>query len=517
MGSFSSALSGLNSASVDLSVISNDLANMNTVGYKSSDANFQDLFYQQIGSSAAGNPQEVGSGVTVGSISSNFTEGTISATGVPTDVAVDGEGYFVVNKSGEQEFTRAGNFSIASNGDLLASDGGQVMGYPAVNGVVNANQTVAPLMIPAGLTVPAKASSQFSLTVSLNSSGGTAVSAAAQQTGSGIAPATVLKTGSTLNFTDGTNAFTYTSAAGDTLNSAVTAINANPNYTASIAGNTLVVTAKSGQGVTFSANTLTDAATSTQAEAFATSGTAQQAGTFSTPVTVYDALGGTHVLTATFTKTASNTWSYALTVPASDVGQTGNPVTVKSGSLTFNGNGQLTSPTGTVAVAVNNLADGATNMALNWNLTSPGTGTGLLTQVAGPSSTYSTQTDGYSSGSLQSFSVASDGTIQGVFSNGATLALGQLALASFTNSQGLLKNGSNTYLASLSSGQPTIGAPNAGGLGSITGGSLEQSNVDIATEFSHLILAQRDYQANAQTVTTLDQVSQYAINMIQNG
>jgi flagellar hook protein FlgE len=94
MGSFSSALSGLNSASVDLSVISNDLANLNTVGYKSSDANFQDLFYQQIGSSAAGNPQEVGSGVTVGSISSNFTEGTISATGVPTDVAVDGEETF---------------------------------------------------------------------------------------------------------------------------------------------------------------------------------------------------------------------------------------------------------------------------------------------------------------------------------------------------------------------------------------------------------------------------------------
>jgi flagellar hook protein FlgE len=364
--------------------------------------------------------------------------------------------------------------------------------------------------------VPAKASSQFSLTVSLNSAGGTAVAAASQQTGSGIAPATVLKTGSTLNFTDGTNAFTYTSAAGDTLNTVAAAINANANYSATIAGNSLVVTAKSGQAVTFSANTLTDAATGTQSEAFAISGTAQQAGTFSTPVTVYDALGGTHVLTATFTKTASNTWSYALTVPATDVGQTGNPVTIKSGTLTFNGNGQLTSPTGTVAVAVNNLADGATNMSLNWNLTGP-SGSGLLTQVSGPSSTYSTQTDGYSSGSLQSFSVASDGTIQGVFSNGATLALGQLALASFTNSQGLLKNGSNSYLASLSSGQPTIGAPEAGGLGSITGGSLEQSNVDIATEFSNLILAQRDYQANAQTVTTLDQVSQYAINMIQNG
>lgn len=516
MGSFSSALSGLNSASTDLSVISNDLANLNTVAYKSSDANFQDLFYQQIGSSSSGNPQEVGSGVTVGSISSEFKEGTISATGVPTDVAINGDGFFVINKGGEQEFTRAGNFSISSDGHLLASDGGEVMGYPAVNGVVNSNQSIAPLLIPSGLTVPPKPSSQFSLTLSLNSSGGTAVSAASQQTGSGITPATVLKTGTTLNFTDGTNNFTYTAAAGDTLNSVVTAINANANFTAAIAGSSLDITAKNGQSLSFTANTLTDAATSTTSESFLASGTAQQAGSFSTPVTVYDALGGTHVLTANFTKTASNTWNYALTIPAADLGQTGNPVTVKSGTLTFNGNGQLTSPTGNVAVNINGLADGASNLALNWNLSDP-SGNPLLSQVSGPSSTYSTQTDGYSSGSLQTFSVAANGTIQGVFSNGATLALGQVALASFTNVQGLLKTGSNSYLASLSSGQATIGAPNTGGLGAVTGGALEQSNVDIANEFSHLILAQRDYQANAQTVTTLDQVSQYAINMIQNG
>ena len=333
MGSFSSALSGLNSASTDLSVISNDLSNLNTVAYKSSDANFQDLFYQQIGSSAAGNPQEVGSGVTVGSISSNFTEGTISATGVPTDVAINGAGFFVVNKDGEQEFTRAGNFSISSSGQLLSSDGGEVMGFPAVNGVVNSNQSIQPLLIPSGLTVPPKASSEFDLTLSLNSSGGTAVSAASEQSGTGITPATVLKTGTTLDFTDGTNNFTYTAAAGDTLNSVVTAINANANFTAAIAGNSLDITAKNGQSLSFTANTLTDAATSTASESFLASGTAQQAGSFSTPVTVYDALGGTHVLTANFTKTASNTWNYALTIPAADVGQTGNPVTVKSGTL----------------------------------------------------------------------------------------------------------------------------------------------------------------------------------------
>src|SRR5271170_6452780 len=158
MASFSVALSGLNAASVALSTISNDLANMNTIGYKSTTTNFQDLFYQQIGSSADGNSEQVGSGVSVGSIASNFTDGSITATGVPTDVAIQGAGFFVVNNNGTQEYTRAGNFSVASTGQLLTSDGGEVLGYPAVGGVVNTNQAIAPLSIPSGLTVPPKAS-----------------------------------------------------------------------------------------------------------------------------------------------------------------------------------------------------------------------------------------------------------------------------------------------------------------------------------------------------------------------
>jgi flagellar hook protein FlgE len=516
MASFSVALSGLNAASVDLSSISNDLANMNTIGYKSTTTNFQDLFYQQIGSSADGNSEQVGSGVSIGSIASNFTDGSITSTGVPTDVAIQGSGFFVVNNNGTQEYTRAGNFSVASDGDLMTSDGGNVMGYAATDGVVDSNTPITALNIPTGITTPPKASTQFTLAVTLDSSGGTAVSADSQQTGTGIAAATVLKTGSAFNFTDGTNNFTYTSAAGDTLNSLVTAINANANFSASVSGGSLIVNAKNGQGITISSNTLTDAATGTEAETLVPSATPQQAGSFSTPVSVYDSLGDAHVLTANFTKTASNTWSYNITIPAADIGQTGNPVVVKSGTLDFNSNGQLTSPTGNVPVSITGLADGAGSLSLNWNLTDTN-GNSLITQVSSPSATSSTQTDGYAAGSLSTYSVGSDGTIEGVFSNGQTLALGQIALASFTNVQGLLKNGSNNYLASLSSGQPTVGVPNTGGLGALNGGALEQSNVDIATEFSNLILAQRDYQANAQTVTTLDQVSQYAINMIQNG
>ena len=291
MGLFSVALSGLTASSEALSVIANNLANMNTVGFKSSTANFQDLFYQQVGTSGNSNPEQVGQGVQIGSVDSQFTQGSVQNTGVPTDVAIQGQGFFVVNKNGTQEYTRAGNFSIGSNGQLMTTDGGQVMGYQAVNGVVNPNSTIGGITIPSGLVIPPKASTQFSVAMTLDSDNGTGTVAASQQTGAGIAPATVLQTGSTLNFSDGTNNFTYTSAAGDTLNTLVTAINGNPNFSASLAGNSLVVTANNGQAVTFSANTLTDAATGTQAEAFSTTGTAQPAGSFSTPITVYDALG----------------------------------------------------------------------------------------------------------------------------------------------------------------------------------------------------------------------------------
>jgi flagellar hook protein FlgE len=390
------------------------------------------------------------------------------------------------------------------------------MGYAATNGAISSNQTLTALSIPLGTTVPAKTTTSVQLLTNLNAAGGTAVSAASQQTGSGLTAATVLKTGTTLAFSDGTNAFTYTTAAGDTLSNVVTAINANANFSASLSGNSLVVTAKSGTPINFTTNTLTDAATGTVNETFATSGATMAAGTFSTPVTVYDSLGASHVLTANFTKTAANTWNYSVTIPASDVGQTGNPVSVASGTLTFNGAGELVSPATDPTIAVTGLANGAGNLNISWNLLNPN-GTSSVTQMAAASGTSSTMQDGYASGTLQSYSVSGDGTIEGVFNNGQTIALGQIALASFANEQGLVRNGSNNFVPGLSSGEPSIGAPTTGGLGSVQGGALEVSNVDLATEFSNLIVAERYYQANAQTVTTFDQVMQSTQSMIANG
>src|SRR5579863_5591691 len=137
MPSFSTPLSGLNADSQDLSVIANNLANLNTVGYKADVTNFQDLFYQQIGTNGAGDPVQVGVGTQISAVSGEFTQGSIEATGVPTDVAIQGAGFITVDKGGLQEYTRAGNLSIAADGSLLTPDGGQVQGYQAVNGVIN--------------------------------------------------------------------------------------------------------------------------------------------------------------------------------------------------------------------------------------------------------------------------------------------------------------------------------------------------------------------------------------------
>jgi flagellar hook protein FlgE len=514
MPSFSIPLSGLNADSQDLSVIANNLANLNTAGYKASVANFQDLFYQQIGTNGSGNPVQVGVGTQIGAIAGQFTQGSIEATGVPTDVAIQGGGFFTLIKGGLQEYTRAGNFSVAANGSLTTVDGGLVQGYEAVNGVLNPNQALGTISIPAGLTSPPKPTSNVALTLNLDSGTPVAPSPASQKTGTGILPSTVLKTGSVLTISDGTNTFTYTTLANDTLNTVINQINANANFTASLSGNSLVITANSGTPITFTTNTLTDAATGTQSEAFVSSSTST-VGTFSTSVAVNDALGASHVLTYTFTKTGANAWNYSISIPAADVGASGNPVVLKTGTMAFNGSGQLTTPAANVAgIAVTGFSDGATNLTFNWQLYDANKA-GLLTQVAGTSATSSTLQDGYPTGTLSGFTINSTGIIEGIFSNGQTVPVGQIALATFSDLQGLLRNGSNDFLPTLASGAANIGQAGAAGRGLLAGGSLELSNADIATEFSKLILAERGYEANAKAITTFDQVTQAAINLKQ--
>jgi flagellar hook protein FlgE len=505
MGSYSIPLSGLVASEESLSVISNDLANLNTTGFKSSSANFSDLIYQQLGSSGSGDPIQSGLGTEVSSTTTDFSAGPTQNTGVSTNIAIQGQGFLEVNNNGQTLYTRDGEFSQNQDGYLVTSDGSQVMGYAAVNGTVTPSGSTVPLQIQLGEASPPQATANVTLDMNLNATAGIPSS---QQTGAGISASDILQSGSVLTFQDGAtpaNTFTYTTVAGDTLQTVVNQINAaGSNFSASLSGDTLVLSSANGTGVNITANTLTDAATGKESETFAASGS----GSFSTPVTVYDSLGNSHVVEFNFSKAQQNTWNYSVTIPAADVGATGNPVPLvigsggaTSGTITFNSNGVLTSPTtnitGITLPAGTSLSDGAQAISFNWDVLGSGN-TPTVTQVAGTSSTSNLAQDGYASGTLQSFTILDDGTIQGTFSNGEVTNLGQIALVSFSNQQGLLQVNNGNYQATLASGLPSVGAPGSGGRGTLQDGAIEGSNVDISTAFSSLILAQQCYEANAR-------------------
>jgi len=414
MGSFSTSLTGLTAAESALDTISNNLANLETTGYKEMTPNFGALFYQLLCDSGSGDPIQIGDGAAIDSITTSFTQGINETTGVDTDMAIQGNGFFVVQNNGVQLYTRAGDFTINSSGYLVDPNGDEVMGYAAQNGVISSSPTLTPIQISTGITAPAQATTQVGFGLNLEASA-------------------------------------YNAASPES---------------------------------------------------------------FSQPVVVYDSLGVSHTLTFNFTQTANNQWTYTVTIPAADVGETGDPVSVGTGKLQFDGNGSLTSPTANVALSVTGLADGASTLNVNWQLFNS-QGTSNLTESGTASAASNISQNGFSGGTLTSFNVTSDGVIQGLFSNGETITLGQIALANFANLQGLENVGGNDYAATLASGPAIIGGAGSGGLGTIQDGALEESNVDMATEFANLIMAERDYQANAKAITTADNVTQTAINLIQ--
>jgi flagellar hook protein FlgE len=412
MGSFAAPLSGLTAAQDQLQSVSNNLANIDTDGYKDQTLTFSDIFAQTGVTNGAGDPIQTGSGVSVSSTVSNFTEGNLNATGTASNMALSGNGFFVtLNSTGLHDFTRNGDFTTNNQGQLVTPNGELLLGYPSVGGVINSSAPLQPLKV-GNLTSPASASTTIGITANLDSE--TAVG-----------------------------------------------------------------------------------------------------GTASSSLSIYDSLGTAHVVTVSYTKTAANTWNYTVSVPSSDItGGTGANTTVGSGTLNFNNSGVLASTTNVVAISIPNLADGAASpLALSGPFGTAASPT--ITQTAAASTTSATTTDGFASGTLTTYAVQPDGTVQGTFSSGNTLALGQVAVASFSNTQGLVSVGNNNYQPSAASGAAVIGVAGTGGRGTIVGGSVEQSNVDIATEFAKLIVAQQAYSSNAKTITTFNQVSQATLAMLQ--
>jgi flagellar hook protein FlgE len=409
MPNFSIALTGLQADTIALNTIGNNLANLNTTAFKSQQTQFEDLFYQNIGSSGSGNTLQVGVGTRVSGTTSNFSQGSLTTNTTNTDVALSGQGFFLVQQGQQQSLTRAGDFQLNASGDLITSGGQSVMGYGVSNGAVNLNGGLVPLQVPVTANESAQPTQNIALTTNLNSA--------------------------------------------------------------------------------------------------ATTGT-----TFSSPVTVYDSLGESHSATVAYTKTSPTTWTYSIALPSGDA--TGTPIN-NTGILTFSASGTLVSPTANVAgVSFPGLVDGAGSVTFDYNLYSS-SGTSLVTQTAGASNTAATTQDGFAAGAYQNFSVDGNGVITASFSNGNTAQVGQIAVANVTNTSGLMFAGANNYRATAASGAISVATANVGGRGVIEGEALEASNVDISSEFSELIVAQRAFEANSKTVTTFDTVTQDAISMVR--
>jgi flagellar hook protein FlgE len=235
-------------------------------------------------------------------------------------------------------------------------------------------------------------------------------------------------------------------------------------------------------------------------------------GTFSTPIQVVDSLGGTHTLTATFTETASNAWSYNVTIPGEDTktGTAGTPVSVGTGTLAFDASGNLTTPAaGTPGVlkTTGGLADGSNDLNINWSFYDK-TGTPTITQFAQTSAATGSTQDGEQAAQLNNLTLSNGGGLVASYSNGKQVTVAQIALASIGNPDSLISVGNNDYQLSAQTATPSVGVPGTGGRGTVLGGSIEASNVDLGTEFTNLIVYQRGYEASSKVITTQQQVDQ---------
>jgi flagellar hook protein FlgE len=421
--SLAAADSGIQTMQTMLDVIGNNVANVNTDGYKETSAEFSDLLNQQLTPAgapvpglASTNPSAIGSGAEVSGIATNFTEGAITQTGVETDAAISGSGFFVVDRAGQQYFTRAGNFHLDANGVLATSDGGEVQGWMAGQPITGATTAIT---IPQGEVM------------------------APQQTA---------------NVTLGGN------------------LDAN-------ATQPVVLTS-----------------------------------------TIYDAAGNAVPLTLTLTPPTSGgtagQWTLAASVTENG---TTTKLTPSSTTVSFNSSGQITAPVGTPSTQPGEIqltglpADftaGTAGGTASINLVfPPPTSAQALTQYGGNQTAEITSQDGNPTGTLESFSISQTGAITGTFSNGLTQQLATIALASFTNDGGLTSLGTLDYQPSASSGQPQIGAPGTGARGTLIGGALEQSNVNLASQLTDLVTAQTAYQADTKVVASTATVLQALVSM----
>lgn len=394
--SFSIGLSGLRAVNQELSVISNNVANASTAGFKSSRAEFAAIY----GGGQAG-------GVEMNNVSQNFDRnGDVTRTGRGLDLAISGSGFFVLKDSnGQTSYTRAGMFQRDPNNYLTTASGTRLQGYTTNDAGELQSGVVGDIQVKAG-SLPAKPSDKLEFVANLKADAGVI-----DQTAHPFDPAK-------------SDSFSYSQSS-----------------------------------------------------------------------KVYDSLGVEHTVTQYFVKTADNAWQVNYAFNGT---KTGTPVT-----LEFNTNGTLKSPT--TSPVLDLIPPGAEKISLQVDIA-------RVSQYASDFNATRNQSNGYAAGDLTGVRVDADGGVYATFTNGQSLLQGQVVMANFTNPNGLLQTNNTTWQQSFSSGQPVLGAPGTGTMGSLTAGAYEGSNVDLTGELVSLMTSQRNYQANAKTISSADKMTQVLFN-----
>lgn len=460
MRSLYSGVSGLQNHQTRMDVIGNNISNVNTTGFKRGRVNFQDMISQQVGGAAKPteelggvNPKDVGLGMTIATIEQVFSQGNLQTTGVSTDVAIQGNGFFILKDGDESFYTRNGQFGLDSNGTLVNPANGQrVQGWMArdLNGeqIVQTAATPTDLVVPVGSKDPAKATENVLFACNLNKNTPEILEGASE---SDIAKGTW-----------GTEQKIYDSFGNEHL--------------LSVSFTKVPGVANSWQATV---NVDADNADFTQTRI----GLGTTDGVQNTFIVNFDNYGQLASVEDSSGNISNQEGEIVLqtsfTVPEANADENGNPY----------------------------------RQAFNINLGTIGSMKNTITQSASKSTTKAYSQDGYTLGYLDNFKIDSSGTITGVYSNGTNRVIGQLALATFANDRGLEKAGNNTYVETNNSGQANIGESGIAGKGSLLAGALEMSNVDLSEQMTDMIVTQRGFQSNAKTIQTADTLLETVLSL----
>jgi flagellar hook protein FlgE len=527
LSSFFSGISGLIANSQSINVVGNNIANVNTVGFKGSRATFEDVLYQSI--SGTSGSSQVGRGTALSSVDTSFGQGSFESTSESTDLAIGGKGFFIVRNAESETnyYTRAGQFRFDADG-YMTNPAGDILQGREIDRTTNAPYGVDTDIIVSQAPSEPRATEFIGMNVNLQSDAevaGTLGSLSGVANGSvtavSISEGKYPRVGDyTISYAAGTSTLTVQVALRDPTGALT---GTTSTYSAVVAaGTTYTNFASSGLDITTDSAMVDTASRTIAFQGFSTdyvSATRNPTTTsnYSSSVTAYDSLGQPHVVTVYFRKAYETTtpqtsvWEWMAHLDAADSATGANDL-AGWGTLVFNNNGALTSGGDANSVSFD-FSQGANPAQAIDLVFGSGSGGGTTTQYPIASTTNFQTQDGYPPGVLQNVTVSAEGIISGHYSNGQILNLYQITLANFNNPNGLTKEGSNLYSETIESGVAYTNAPGEGGLGKISANSLEQSNVDLATEFVKMIIAQRGYQANSRVITTTDEVLQELMNI----